>query len=33
MRKGTLARAVEEGRSGQVTRVGSVAELMSELEA
>lgn len=33
MRKGTLARAVEEGRSGQVTRVGSVAELMSELES
>ncbi len=33
IRKGTLARAVEEVRSGQLTRVGSVAELMSELEA
>ena len=33
IRKGTLVRAVEEVRSGQLTRVGSVAELMSELEA
>ena len=33
IRKGTLSRAVEEVRSGQVTRVNSVAELMAELEA
>ena len=33
IRKGTLSRAVEEVRSGQVTRVGSVAELMAELES
>ena len=32
-RKGTLSRAVEEVRSGQVTKVGSVAELMAELES
>ena len=32
-RKGTLSRAVEEVRKGQVTRVGSVAELMAELDA
>ena len=32
-RKGTLSRAVKEVRSGQVTRVNSVAELMSKLEA
>lgn len=32
-RKGTLSRAVEEVRSGQVTRVNSVAELMAELES
>lgn len=32
-RKGTLSRAVEEVRSGQVTRVNSVAELMTELES
>ena len=30
--KGTLSRAVEEVRKGQVTRVGSVAELMAKLE-
>ena len=30
--KGTLLRAVEEVRKGQVTRVGSVAELMEKLE-
>ncbi len=33
IRKGTLSRAVEEVRSGQVTKVNSVAELMAELEA
>ena len=33
IRKGTLARAVEDVRSGQVTRVGSIAELMTELES
>lgn len=33
IRKGTLSRAVEEVRSGQVTRVSSVAELMAELES
>ena len=33
IRKGTLSRAVEEVRSGQVTRVNSVAELMAELES
>ena len=33
IRKGTLSRAVEEVRSGQVTRVRSVAELMAELES
>ena len=33
IRKGTLSRAVEEVRNGQVTRVNSVAELMAELEA
>ena len=32
-RKGTLSRAVEEVRKGKVTKVGSVAELMAELEA
>lgn len=32
-RKGTLSRAVEEVRNGQVTKVNSVAELMAELEA
>lgn len=32
-RKGTLSRAVEEVRNGQVTRVSSVEELMNELEA
>ena len=32
-RKGTLSRAVEEVRSGQVTRVNSVAELMAKLES
>ena len=32
-RKGTLSRAVEEVRSGQVTKVSSVAELMAELES
>lgn len=32
-RKGTLSRAVEEVRSGQVTKVNSVAELMAELES
>lgn len=32
-RKGTLSRAIEEVRNGQVTKVGSIAELMSELEA
>ena len=32
-RKGTLSRAVEEVRIGQVTRVNSVAELMAELES
>ena len=32
-RKGTLLRAVEEVRNGQVTRVSSVEELMNELEA
>ena len=32
-RKGTLSRAVEEVRSGQVTRVNSVAKLMAELES
>lgn len=32
-RKGTLSRAIEEVKNGQVTRVGSIAELMSELEA
>ena len=33
IRKGTLSRAVEEVRSGQVTRVNSVAELMAALES
>ena len=33
IRKGTLSRAVEEVRSGQVKKVNSVAELMAELEA
>ena len=33
IRKGTLSRGVEEVRSGQVTKVNSVAELMAELEA
>ena len=33
IRKGTLSRAVEEVRCGQVTKVNSVAELMAELEA
>ena len=32
-RKGTLSRAVEEVRNGQVTRVSIVEELMNELEA
>lgn len=32
-RKGTLSRAVDEVRKGQVTKVSSVAELMSELES
>ena len=32
-RKGTLSRAVEEVRKGQVTKVSSVAELMAELDA
>jgi len=32
-RKGTLSRAVEEVRNGQVTKVSSVEELMNELEA
>ncbi len=32
-RKGTLSRAVDEVRNGQLTKVSSVAELMSELEA
>jgi len=31
-RKGTLKKAVEEVRKGQLTRVGSVAELMMKLE-
>ena len=31
-RKGTLSRAVEEVRTGKVTRVGSVAELMTKLD-
>ena len=30
--KGTLSKAVEEVRNGQVTKVGSVAELMAKLE-
>lgn len=32
-RKGTLSRAVEEVRRGQVTRVNSVSELMAELDS
>ena len=32
-RKGTLSRAIEEVRSGKLTKVGSVAELMDELES
>jgi len=31
-RKGTLSKAVEEVSKGQVTRVGSVAELMAKLD-
>lgn len=31
-RKGTLLRAVEEVCKGKVTRVGSVAELMTKLD-
>ena len=33
VQKGTLSKAVDEVRSGKVTRVGSVAELMAELES
>lgn len=32
-RKGTLSRAVEEVRKGQVSSASSVAELMQELDA
>lgn len=32
-RKGTLSRAVEEVRSGKLTKVNSVTELMEELDA
>ncbi|MBR5481392.1 MAG: hypothetical protein IKZ17_03680 [Bacteroidaceae bacterium] len=31
-RKGTLLRAADEVRKGKVTRVGSVAELMTKLD-
>lgn len=31
-RKGTLSRVVEEVRTGKVTRVGSVAELIAKLD-
>ena len=33
VKKGTLSKAVDEVRSGKVTRVGSVAELMAELDS
>ena len=33
VQKGTLSKAVDEVRSGKVTRVGSVAELMAELDS
>ena len=33
IRKGTLQTAIDEVRKGQLTRVGSVDELMKELES
>lgn len=33
VRKGTLSKAVDEVRSGKVTRVATVAELMAELDS
>ena len=33
VKKGTLSKAVDEVRSGKVTQVGSVAELMAELDS
>lgn len=33
LQEGTLSKAVDEVRSGKVTRVGSVAELMAELDS
>lgn len=33
VRKGTLSKAVDEVRSGKVTRVATVAELIAELDS
>ena len=33
VKKGTLSKAVDEVRSGKVTRVATVAELMAELDS